>query len=337
MKPAALKLPQGAGGAVDFDSMRQAADWYALLTSDAAGEDDRRDWQAWLAQSTAHRQAWAGVESINRQFVMLTGSGAARQATASALDAGQVSARRRRRMLRGLLVAGGVFGLAAGAGRIAPVRRLIAGLRADQQTALGEIRELTLPDGSLAWLNTASALQVRYDDSVRRIVLLYGEVLIRTAPDARRPMLVETGQGVLRPLGTRFDVRQEEDAATRLAVLEGRVEVRLHAGGGAPRVIEAGQQVRFDSRMGPVEPAPPGLDAWRRNMLLADDMTLGSMTETLARYRVGILGCDPRVADLRVTGGYPLSDTDQALRMLAAALPVRIRSPLPWWTLIEPR
>ncbi len=56
----------------------------------------------------------------------------------------------------------------------------------------------------------------------------------------------------------------------------------------------------------------------------------------LARYRHGHLAVDPAVAGLPVMGTYPLDDTDRALAMLEAALPVRVRRRLPWWVTLEP-
>ena len=42
------------------------------------------------------------------------------------------------------------------------------------------------------------------------------------------------------------------------------------------------------------------------------------------------------VAGLPVMGAFPLNDTDQALRLIAAALPVRLEWMTPWWGSLEP-
>ncbi len=51
---------------------------------------------------------------------------------------------------------------------------------ADQRTATGEQRTLHLADGTVIQLNTHSALDVRFDEKARRIVLRDGEILIQT-------------------------------------------------------------------------------------------------------------------------------------------------------------
>ena len=60
-------------------------------------------------------------------------------------------------------------------------------------------------------------------------------------------------------------------------------------------------------------------------------------TAELARYRPGLLRCDPAVAALPVSGAFQLADTDAALTALAASLPVRIELRTRWWVSIGPR
>jgi transmembrane sensor len=72
-----------------------------------------------------------------------------------------------------------------------------------------------------------------------------------------------------------------------------------------------------------------------RHVLTAENMSLGQLVEELGRYRHGYLGCDPAVAQLPVMGAFPLDDSDQALRLLGAALPVKVQRLTPWWVSIE--
>ena len=167
-----------------------------------------------------------------------------------------------------------------------------------------------------------------------------GEILVHTAPDATlpaRPFVVDTVQGRLRALGTRFAVRQM-DAATTVAVFEGAVEVRPATPGAAALVVRAGEQTRFTATAGdPVTPADSARQAWTRGLLLAENMRLAEFIAELARYRPGHLGCAPEVADLRLVGAYDTTDTDRVLAALEATLPVRVRTPLPWWVVVGPR
>ena len=67
------------------------------------------------------------------------------------------------------------------------------------------------------------------------------------------------------------------------------------------------------------------------------ELTPGATVAHLAYYLARHLGCDPAIAHLSVMGSFPLHDSDQALRLLEAALPVRVRRLAPWWVSLEAR
>src|SRR5690606_11580505 len=109
-------------------------------------------------------------------------------------------------LLKGLVLAVGGGMLSYGGYRHAHT----AGWTADYRTATGEQRRSVLADGTQLQLNTASAVDVAYDANSRRLVLREGEILITTAPDpAGRPFFVQTPQGIVQALGTRFSVRSD--------------------------------------------------------------------------------------------------------------------------------
>jgi ferric-dicitrate binding protein FerR (iron transport regulator) len=53
-------------------------------------------------------------------------------------------------------------------------------------------------------------------------------------------------------------------------------------------------------------------------MLVLDNVRLGDMVSELNRYRRGHLGVDPDVADLRITGSFPLNNIDAGTQRTAA-------------------
>jgi len=337
---------QAAGGALsaqdtensaaqaDFDSLSQAAEWYATLRSGTASERERQAWRAWLAQRPEHAAAWRHIEQVSNRFDPLRMEGAGRAAVAGVTAARGAPGRRR--------VLGGAAGL-AGVGllgwmgwRAAPLPEWVAALRADHHTDVGQRRRLTLADGTQVWLNTRSALDVDYRRDARTLTLLAGEALIETAHDAaRRPFYVRTRFGRMQALGTRFTVRLAQDQAD-LDVFDGAVLV-VNANG-ASRQVPAGRRVHFDgAAISDAQPADRAREAWRRGVLLADNLPLGALAEELGRYRRGHISVAPEVADLAVMGVYPANDPDRALAMLEQALPIRVRQPLPWWVTIQAR
>ena len=318
-----------AGATPAFEDLQQAADWFAVLHGGATSDHERLQWQRWLDTGPQQRAAWQRVEAVAGEFAGLAGLPARR-----ALDRTAAFDSRRRTALRALAIVP-VAGLAGWfAERQVPWRGWVAVHRTDT----GERREVVLADGSRLWLNTATALDIDFSAGLRRVVLHRGEVLVTSGHDeafATRPLVVDVPQGRLTALGTRFAVRHEDADAVRLAVFEGTVEARP-AHGAAPRTLAAGEQARVsaDEVDAPV-PVMVEEDAWTRGMLVADGMRLGDFVAELGRHRPGYLGCAPEVADLRIVGAYPLTDTDRILEALQSTLPVKVHRPMPWWTMVS--
>ncbi len=75
----------------------------------------------------------------------------------------------------------------------------------------------------------------------------------------------------------------------------------------------AGQGTVFADRAQAPDAVADSAAAWTRGVLVAEDMRVADFVAELARYRPGVLRCDRRVAELRVTGVFSLRDTDRAL------------------------
>ncbi|BAL96388.1 FecR domain-containing protein [Rubrivivax gelatinosus] len=307
---------------------RRAVAWWVDLQSEDADEALRRRWQRWLARDEVHRRAWARLEAVGARLNGRVHQGLAGVPGASALVqvALAEAAPSRRRALGAALLAV----LAGGAAWELHGDPAVQARLADLGTGVGERRRLVLADGTRLALNSGSAVDLRYGTTERRLVLRRGEILVETAPDpARRPFVVQTGAGELRPLGTRFRVRDRGDQF-ELAVHEGAVELRPATG--AARVLAAGEQARFDAAgVGPRQAADADAAAWVDGMLVASGLRLDEFLAELGRHRRGRLDCAPEVAALRVSGSYPLADVDRVLATLPAVLPVRAVWRTRWW------
>ena len=321
----------------DFAVLQAAAQWFAVLRSGEPSAQERQHWQAWLDASPLHREAWRRVEAIDARFQAVPA-----QPARQALLAPSPRGLRRRQVAKAVLaLAGAAVGTQAVL-RLPGVRGQWAALGAQHRTGVGEIRRTLLADGTQLWLNTASAADVEHTDTLRRIALRTGEILVQSAPDgqyaqAPRALVVDVPQARLRALGTRFSVRQHDDGTVQLAVYEGAVRVEPTAGG-PEATVHAGWQVRIgeEGTTGAPVAAEEKRAAWSRGLLVADGMRLDDFLAELGRYRHGYLGCAPEVAHLRLVGVYPLADTDRVLAALAASLPVGVRRTLPWWVSVGP-
>ncbi|KRW66131.1 MULTISPECIES: FecR domain-containing protein [Stutzerimonas stutzeri subgroup] len=311
---------------IDYRVLQEAAKWFAVLQSGSASPGERQAWNAWLEQPE-HAQAWAKVERISGQFQPLVTDAAGR--TAGAMLHSRQPNRRQALKVLSVLCGGAVLSLAGGS---LPWRQWAA----DERTAVGEVRDLRLADGSQLWLNTDTAVDIAFDASARSLALYRGELLI-DAPASRRarPLLLTSREGRVRSeQAARFSLRQE-DGRTRLSVFTGVVDIQLD--GFATTSVSAGQQTEFGRRhVAPLSAARTEHQAWATGVLLADNQRLEDFLTELSRYRHGYLGCDPRIADLRVVGAFPLADTERVLDALAATLPVRIERRMAWWVSLEP-
>ena len=322
---------------IDPAILEEAAGWLVRVQSEALSAADCAALGRWRARSADHETAWQRAEAMLRGFGQVPprlGGQALRQAD-------RAGRRQAVRALAGLLV----LGPAAWLG----VRELPWGeWRADLRTSTGEQRRVELADGTQLVLNTASAVDVDYTPTQRVLRLRAGEILLTTGRDpapVSRPFVVQTAQGVLRALGTRFMVR-DEGARVRVAVYEGAVGIRpAHAEADADSdtdagavVLAAGEQTVFTAAGAEARvPADRMAASWADGMLAARDWRLGDLVDELGRYRHGVLRCDPAVAGLRVSGAFPLNDIDASLRLLESTLPVRVSRVTPWWTTVAPR
>lgn len=306
----------------------EAADWLVRMHRSPLSDMEKNAWEQWLHQDAEHQRVWHRAELLARQFGSINP-----QVGMPVLGRvrGHVSRRSVVRAIAALLVLPSASWCSL---------KLYQSSRPNfYRTAMGERREITLADSSKVTLNTASELNVKFNTSQRLLEHLAGEVYIKTAADThspRRPFIVETEHGRMRALGTEFVVRQV-DKGICLSVLEGAVEV-ITRFSQAKVVVNVGQQVLFTAHLlEPVAPIQLGVDAWRNGVFYAKAMRLADFTQELARYRTGILHCDPAVADLKVTGTFRLDDTDTILRLLQDTLPVSVNTRTRYWVTINPR
>lgn len=317
-----------ANAPLPADVRQQAVAWLVELQSDGASEQTRQHWQAWRGAHPDHERAWQRIEAMGAKLQTLQPA----LAHAALATTGSSSRRRAVQALAIALFAGGVAWVAEDR---TPWRRWVA----DRRTGVGERATITLSDGTRLELNSDTAIDIAFSDAERVVRLAGGEIFVTTAPDDHapaRPFLVQTAEGRLQPLGTRFSVRQTQRGESSVAVYEGAVSVQPRLGGA--RVLNAGQQASFtSSHIGGLEPSDEARAAWVQGMIVAQDMPLGDFVAELTRYRSGWLGCSSAVANLKVTGTYPVDDTTKVLGMLTRALPVEIHYRTRLWASVQPR
>ena len=297
--------------------------WQLSLDSDSPVE--REEFAKWHAAHEEHARAWRQLGMLDQRFSVASGP-----ARTALLQSRESIRRRVRNLGSGVASVVAVIGLTLfAADRYLPLDYWLA----DQRTATGEQRTLRLNDGTLINLNTHSAVDVRFDEKQRLVVLQEGEILVETGHGDARPFIVETREGSMRALGTRFLVKREEQG-TRLSVLQSAVAAHPQSNPDELILSEGQQMLIRNNGLGPVTALNLGADAWTRGMLVVDNVRLEDLIHEIGRYRPGHLGVAPEVADLRITGSFPLRDTDLALSALLPTLPVQIEQHTQWWVTV---
>ena len=278
----------------------QAAQWLILLDATPEPEPElQRELDAWLAADPLHRQMFDEMRQL--------WSTAGRSRTAKRL--------RRRAGLAAICI-----GVALAASQLP-----WGYWAADHRTAVGEVRAFALPDGSLATLDSNSAIDVHFDGDGRRIELLRGAVLVEVPrSDGAARFIVTADEVDAEALGTRYAVRTTS-SLTRVSVYES--DVRVHAAQNAPIDLKPGQAIDIEAATPGVPYAISGeAPNWASRRLVFNDALLSDVVDSLARYHPGLLRLSDTSAkaDRRFTGVLPTDDSDAALALLARSLDLEI-------------
>lgn len=311
----------------------QAIYWLTLLTSGEADAEHHAAFQLWLDERAAHRQAWQDAQAMWQDLAKLT------EADFADLETGQQvvdnvepikPANRRYFKSRPWAMAACLL-----------LSVMIwqadwSGFFADYTTSPGEQQSLQLADGSTVLLNTDSAVSVDYSDKGRRVTMHRGQAWFQVTADAERPFEVVARHGVIRALGTAFDVA-EQDERVVVTVYEHAVRVTLDNGETLASLPE-GASVSYRQSLEHVQEQVNIKEsgAWHRRQLIFHDRPLREVVAELNRYRKGhIYIADASLNELRLTGVFDTDQQNEALKMIQENLGLNAYSIADRWIFLR--
>lgn len=259
------------------DIEARAIDWVIRQRDPAFSDWD--GFADWLAEDPVHTEAYDAIASLDADL------DAVPPASSPQVVWHEVPARRRvpRRAW---------FGGAVAAALVAVVSLSSFNLLGDAnriETAAGEHRTVTLPDGSKIEINGASVVTLD-DDRPRFARLEQGEAMFQVVHRDDDPFVVEAGSAEIVDLGTAFNVVRR-NAQTSVAVSEGvvaynprRENVRVSAGQGLDAADGAAPKVKN------IEATNVG--GWRTGLLVYNGTPLADVADDLRRTA----GMEVRVA-----------------------------------------
>jgi len=295
----------------------EAAAWVARFDGGPLSVEESVRFQEWVGRSAVHRDAIIQYGRLWSEFDQL------RELVASAAPVPDVAPNVRcggipRRWLAAGLAASLIGFIVAGVAYRESAVRPPATLVYD--TAIGIQKTINLSDGSTVTLNTNSRIAVEMSAKHRSVHLLRGEAYFKVAHDQQRPFSVYAGKGVVRDIGTTFDVRLLRDAVD-VSVTAGSIMISTRepqAGSDVEKplaVVNAGRAVVFSRsivRSQEISDADMKRKlAWRQGVLIYAGDPLEKVADDINRYAgINVEIGDPRLRNRLVGGSFKIDQID---------------------------
>jgi transmembrane sensor len=299
--------------------------------------------QAWLDAAPEHARAHATARAAMDSVSALAGDPAIlalrRQALAARGDGSGQAWRRAAACVALVVLAGaGSFLLTSprpggeGEARRALVENAMPGrehAHETYRTAVGARSSIKLPDGSVAILDTDSAVQVDFTEDERTVRLLKGQALFEVAKHRPTPFRVYAADRCITAVGTQFNVRLD-GTRLRVTLIEGRVKVSeanltRQQAPQANMTLSPGEEL--DERVGRpmlVEGADlTKAQSWKDGLVEFEDEPLSQAVAELNRYSAKpiVIG-DPSISNLRVTGVFNTDQSERFAQTLTEIFPL---------------
>jgi len=155
-------------------------------------------------------------------------------------------------------------------------------------TGVGEVRTLTLEDGTKIMLDTQSSIRVAYSDHKRMVYLRSGRAHFAVAKNAKRPFTVKSANNAVTAVGTEFSVNNIDDRFI-VRLNEGVVDVQSPSVSNPKtnntiRLQEGEQWLALNKTSGKKETLNINQLNWMKGSLVFEDATLDKVIAEINRY-----------------------------------------------------
>lgn len=152
-------------------------------------------------------------------------------------------------------------------------------------TPRGGQYQVTLPDGTVVWMNAASSLIFPTAFTGKdRTVKLKGEAYFEVSANEHQPFIVSVNNMDIQVLGTHFNVMAYEDEqVVKTTLLQGMVKV---AADNKEVLLKPGQQAKM-KRSGEMNIVPVNVEeaiAWKNGIFSFNDATTQEVMQQIARW-----------------------------------------------------
>ncbi len=189
----------------------------------------------------------------------------------------------------------------------------------------GEIKKITLSDGTTVWLNSKSFL-IASEPFIgeTREVKLFGEAYFEVAHNAEQPFIVKTPELETEVLGTHFNiVAYPTDEVHEISLHEGKIQLDAKNNKSAKVILKPGERAYFTTQTGKIKVIGTDLGQpakWRDGILRFYDEDLFSITKKLERkFHTRIFITDSVVGSLKFTAEFDVESLETILGLLKKA------------------
>lgn len=190
----------------------------------------------------------------------------------------------------------------------------------------GQKANITLPDGSLVWINSDSKLIYGSGFNDReRVLLLEGEAYFEVSPDKDRPFIVKTNDLSVKALGTSFDVKSYTDESEISTVLmTGKVEVCSFSD---RQILLPNERIVFNRQTGKLKKNTvydaKDYASWKDNILNFEAESFENIVRVLERYyNTRIVFETESLKQYRFTGTPGNTSLESILQILSLTSPL---------------
>jgi transmembrane sensor len=316
----------------------QSCNWLARIDKGASAED-MDALVRWMEQDPLHARMLMNMAAMWDQTEILT-----ELSEIFPLDENSMSLRpgRRKRMsvayaaVAALVLFGGVFL----GWRGVTYWNSTYELHEVYETAVGERRQLNLPDGSIITLNTNTKIEFSFNKNVRTVFLEHGEGFFTVAKDESRPFRVYAGSRVVEAVGTAFTVQHTSGKDIEVMVSEGKVnflQLAQQPDDGQPAAESGRQTLEQKAVVNDIIPLAAGEQltigqeqqeiardqllpdevevklAWRVGMLVFQGDSLETVLQEVSRYTTVKLEAEESIRNIQIEGLFRAGDIDGLL------------------------
>jgi len=316
----------------------QSIEWLIRLQSPVLTKQDERDFFKWLYESPEHQRAYKNTEKLWASL------GRSNQVSIDNLTIlRSESPRKQTSLWTGIALAASLMFAAVLIGI-----NYTAVETHQYVTAVGQQKRLQLEDGSRVILNTNSQLKFSESSDSRLATLVRGEALFEVTHNPNKPFIIDTANGLVRVLGTRFSVRAEPRSTT-VTVLEGKVGLTntlniSEASALNPELeatLVADQQLTLNEASRGLAPRlvnAQALTAWQEGKLVYENTPLPEIVKDLSRYFDGRIElADPSLYHIQVVAVLELKSKRTTLNALKTAFSLRSEETPEGVTLLYPQ